>query len=108
MEGIESDEKIYVRNVEPFQEWQNYQKNCDPDGFSDNSCNYKLLLVPALSLPGVEVPESAGAEGNVVHGVGENLQQDAESQPARPWPQCCPPHAHSEVGHLADKTVLVP
>ena len=59
------------------------------------------------AFPDVEVPEFALPEGDVVHGVCQQLQQDAGCQPARPSPEDRPEHPHHQVPALPAQALLL-
>ena len=69
MQQVESYQQVDVGDFELFQQRQHHHQNEDPKNFSCNfDCN-ELFLVPAVSLPDVEIPELALSEGDVVPGV---------------------------------------
>ena len=56
MQEVESYQQVKVGYFELFQQRQQDQQNKDAKNFSCNFYCNELLLVPAVSLPDVEIP----------------------------------------------------
>ena len=67
MQEVESYQQVEVGYFELFQERQHHQQNQDSHQLSGHLDGDELFLVPAVSLPHVEIPELALSEGDVVH-----------------------------------------
>ena len=60
-----------------------------------------------MCLPHVEIPEFALPEGDVVAGVGQELEQDDQLHPAWSSLEDCPEHSHQEVPAAPGETLLL-
>ena len=69
MQKVESYQQVDVGDFELFQQRQHHHQNEDPQNFLYNFDSNEGFLVPAVSLPHIEIPELALSEGDVVPGV---------------------------------------
>ena len=66
MQKVESYQQVDVGYFELFQQRQHHHQDEDAKNFSCNFYCNELFLVPAVSLPHVEIPELALPEADIV------------------------------------------